>query len=87
MTPDQFQQLLIQLTTVAAKLDNTQADVSAIKGHIAVINDGSHATAIELAVLSSKIEVWEKLLWLVISASVVAVVGAIWSLILHRRKS
>lgn len=86
MTPDQFQQLLIQLTELSTKLDNSQADISAIKGHIAVLNDGSHITAIELAVLSSKLEMWDKLLWLVVSASVVAVVGSIWALILHRRK-
>ena len=80
------EELLQKLIELSVKMDNVQADLSDVKGHIAVINDGSHATAIQLAVLTSKIEMWEKLLWLVISASVVAVVGAVWSLILHRKK-
>lgn len=81
------EELLTKLIELSTKMDAVQADLSDVKGHIAVINDGSHATAIQLAVLSSKIETWEKLLWLVISASVVAVVGAVWSLILHRKKN
>ena len=80
------EELLQKLIELSVKMDNVQADLSDVKGHIAVINDGSHATAIQLAVLTSKIEMWEKLLWLVVSASVVAVVGAVWSLILHRKK-
>lgn len=82
-----LEDILVQLTTVSTKLDGMKLDVNDIKGHISVLNDGSHATSIQLATLNARIEIWEKLIWLVVGAAVIALVGAIFSLILHRRNS
>lgn len=80
-----LEQILIELTKLSTKLDTSQADISDIKGHVAVINDGAHVTAIQLAALTAKIDIWEKLIWMVVATSIAAVVGAAWAVILHKR--
>ena len=85
MQPD-YNVILEKINNIASTMSDMKLSIKDIEGHVSVINDGSHLAAIEVAKLTTRLDTIEKFLWLVVAASVTAVVGSFYALILHKRK-
>jgi len=59
--------------------------LASIERHIGILNDEHGELVIQMTALTTKMEIMEKLCWIIIGASVTAIVGSVYSLILHKR--
>ena len=67
------------------KISNIQMNIVAIQESVKVLNDHSSSTAVELAKLVTRLDAIEKFIWMIVGASIVAIIGSAWSLLLHRK--
>ena len=76
-----------QVQVILEKLTNIQASIMDIQGHLGRLNDEGSGQAIQFASLVAKMDIFEKLMWIIIAATVTAMIGSVWSIILSKRNS
>jgi len=67
------------------KINSLLVTVTDIQDHVSILNDEHGELVRQTTILVTKVEIFEKLLWMVTAASVAAVVASFWSVIIQKR--
>jgi hypothetical protein len=70
---------------ILEKISTILEHIDSIERHVSVLNDEHGELVVQVTAIATKVEMIEKMWWIIVGSSVAAILGSVYSLILHKR--